>query len=328
MPFWKDKQVFVTGASGFIGFWLCKRLVELESHVTILLPDPHEQSELLRTDLVKSVRIVEGNLERSLHLEKVFKSCKIDTVFHLGAETQVKKALENPLATFETNIRGTYLLLEACRLAGLKRLILASSDKSYGIHKNLPYVEETPLQAIYPYDVSKACGDRLAMSYYHTYHLPIAITRCGNVYGGADFNWDRLVPGVLRNLYQDSRPLLRSNGLYLRDYIYVEDVVDGYLKIGELLEEKSLQGEAFNLSTGSPITVLDMVSKLQKLTHKEHLPPILENKAIAEIPHQYLDSRKALHILGWQPTTTLEEGLLKTVTWYSSYLEVTSCALS
>ncbi len=327
--FWKNKKVFITGASGFIGSWLCSRLLKLGSYIVILLPDPYEQSELIRSGLIHKVKVVHGHLEEIFLLQKILKDNQIDTVFHLGAQTQVRKALINPFETFETNVRGTYTLLEACRLNSslIKRIIIASSDKSYGNHLALPFTEETPLQARYPYDVSKACTDMISLSYYHTYHLPIAITRCGNVYGGGDFNWDRLIPGTLRNLYHNKPPIIRSDGLHLRDYVFIQDIIKGYLAIGEYLESASLQGEVFNLSTNHPSSVLDIVNTLAKFTHKEYLTPIILNQADNEIPHQYLTSSKAKNILSWTPSFSLEEGLHLTTNWYLEYMQVAESTL-
>lgn len=319
--FWKDKQVFVTGATGFIGSWLTRYLVGLGAHVTVLIYGDIPSSQLRRGGYLKKVRIVEGPLQDLQLLAKTLYEHDIDTVFHLGAQTQVTEALCDPFNTFEANIRGTYSLLEACRVQrrALKRIIVASSDKAYGVHADLPYVEETPFCPQSPYDVSKACADWIARSYYQTYHLPVVVTRCGNVYGGGDFNWDRLIPSVIKSLHQNQHPVLRSNGQSLRDYIFIADVVEAYLTLGAQLEEKTLHGEAFNFGTGKPIKTLDIVEHLIRLTNKKHFTPIIEDRATGEISEQYVSSQKAWDTLQWKPKFSFALGLSMTLEWYLQF---------
>lgn len=321
--FWKDKKVFVTGSTGFIGSWLTKRLVDLGAGISVLLYQSKNESELIRSGYINKVRVIEGGLQSYSTLEKVIFEYQIDTIFHLGAQTQVAEAILNPLETYESNIRGTYFLLEACRKHKqlLKRIVVASSDKAYGSSPSLPYLEETPLSANYPYDVSKACTDLIALSYYHTYRLPIAVTRCGNVYGGGDFNWDRLIPSTIQSLYHDKSPSLRSDGSSLRDYIFIEDIVNAYLTLAENLEKKSLGGQAFNFSTNQPTSVIKVVDLIGRFMKKVYLKPIIMNEARGEIKDQYLSSEKAKEILNWKPYFNLNLGLELTVDWYSNFFK-------
>lgn len=322
-PFWKDKKVFITGSTGFIGSWLTKRLVDLGAQVAILFYESNFESELVRSGYIKKVRIVKGLLQDYSILEKIIYENGIDTVLHLGAQTQVVEAILNPLETYESNVRGTYSLLEACRIhrKQVKRIVVASSDKAYGTSTILPYVEETPLRAVYPYDVSKACTDLIALSYYHTYGLPIVVSRCGNVYGGGDFNWDRLIPSVIKSFYDEISPRLRSNGESLRDYVFVEDIVNAYLMLGEQLEAKHLEGQAFNFSANQPKTVLEVVHLIGRFMKKDHLKPIIINEAQREIKNQYLNSEKAEKILNWKPYFNLNLGLQLTIDWYQNFFK-------
>jgi CDP-glucose 4,6-dehydratase len=265
---------------------------------------------------------VRGDVRDQVLLERVLGEYEIATVIHLAAQTIVGIANRNPISTFETNIQGTWALLEACRRSQLvKQIILASSDKAYGDHLKLPYDELTSLQGRHPYDVSKSCGDLLGTSYAATYGLPVVITRCGNFYGGGDLNWNRIVPGTIRSVLRGQRPIIRSDGQYVRDYFYVEDGAAAYLRLVECLAANpALAGEAFNFSNELQITVLDLVQRILSLMDS-NLEPDLRNEATNEIRHQYLDSSKARQTLSWQPLFSLEEGLRRTIAWYRDFLQ-------
>jgi CDP-glucose 4,6-dehydratase len=323
VAFWKDKQVLVTGGSGFIGSHLTRSLINQGAQVIVLCCDTQEKQRILRRQSLERLKMIQGYLQDYSLLEKILVEEKIDTVFHLGAQTQVTQALLSPLLTYESNIKGSYSLLEACRIHRkyLKRMIVASSDKVYGDSLELPYTEETPLKATYPYDVSKLCMDVMALSYYQTYGLPIAVTRCGNVYGGGDFNWERLIPSTICSLHEDCAPQLRSDGTALRDYIFIEDIVNAYLTLAENLEKKQLQGHVFNFGTSTPTSVLEVVSMISELMQKRHLIPIILNQAKQEIKHQYVSAKKARELLNWKPYFTLKTGLEMTVEWYLQFLE-------
>jgi CDP-glucose 4,6-dehydratase len=254
-------------------------------------------------------------------LERVLGEYEISTVIHLAAQTIVTIANRNPVSTFETNIGGTWALLEACRRSStVKQIVLASSDKAYGDHKTLPYDEEMPLQGTHPYDVSKSCADQIAHAYAVTYGLPIAITRCGNFYGGGDLNWNRIVPGTIRSVIRGHRPIIRSDGQYVRDYFYVEDGAAAYMLLAEALEENAnIRGEAFNFSNESQVAVFELVNKILEIMESDLIPNIL-NEAGNEIRNQYLSSAKARQALGWKPLFTLEEGLKRTIKWYEEFL--------
>lgn len=320
--FWSDKRVFVTGATGMVGACLVKELIAQGAYVTALVRDADPQSELFRSKAIEKVHVVNGALEDFGALERGINEHEVDTVFHLGAQTIVGTARRFPLATFEANVRGTYNLLEACRLhqSLVKRIVVASSDKAYGDQVRLPYTEETPLQGQYPYDVSKSCGDLIAQSYFHTYALPIGIARCGNIYGGGDLNWSRVVPGTIRSILKGDRPIIRSDGKYVRDYIYVKDVVQAYMRLAERLEDGAVQGQGFNFSVGKPLTVLEIVGVIQRLMHAEHLQPVIQNSAKGEILSQFLSSEKAGRLLNWEPSCGLEKGLEETINWYQAFL--------
>jgi CDP-glucose 4,6-dehydratase len=298
---WTERRVFVTGATGIVGSWLVKQLLESGAHVVALVRDWDPQTELIRSGDITRVAVVNGSLEDYATLERAINEHEIDTVFHLGAQPIVTTALRSPLPTFEANIRGSYNLLEACRVhRGLvSRIVVASSDKAYGEATTLPYTEEMPANGRHPYDVSKSCTDLLALSYAHTYGLPVAVARCGNIYGGGDLNWSRIVPGTIRSLWLDERPQIRSNGRYTRDYIFVDDVTDAYIALAERCGTDGVQGEAFNFSPQTRVTVIDIARLIQKLMNKPDLHPEILDTAKAEIRDQYLDSSKAKRALGW-----------------------------
>lgn len=323
---WNSSRVYVTGASGIVGSWLVKRLVAEGAYVVALIHDGDPQSELVRTGTLGRVSVVTGALEDYAVQERAINEHEIDTVFHLGAQPIVTTALRNPLPTFEANIRGTWNVLEACRVhSGLvKRVVVASSDKAYGDVPVLPYTEDMPVNGRHPYDVSKSCTDLLAMTYSHTYGLPVTVARCGNIYGGGDLNWSRIVPGTIRSLLSGERPIIRSDGRFVRDYIYVEDVVHAYLALGEAAERADVRGQAFNFSPETQVQVIEIVSALRRLAGRTDLEPVILDQVRAEIRDQYLDSSKATRVLGWQSAFTLEQGLTRTVAWYQQFLAAPS----
>ncbi len=318
--FWQDRPVLVTGGTGLLGGWLIRRLIEAEADVVCLVRDWMPRSELVSARLIEQVKVVRGDVRDQALLERVTGEYEIDTVFHLAAQTIVGIASRNPISTFETNIGGTWALLEACRRSPkVHQIVVASSDKAYGDQEQLPYNEDTPLQGRYPYDASKSCADLIAQSYAATYHLPIAITRCGNFYGGGDLNWNRVVPGTIRSVLRGQRPVIRSDGKFVRDYIYIEDAAAAYLLLAEKLAgNESLYGEAFNFSTESPMSVMELVERILKLMGTK-LKPVIRNETSNEILCQYLNAEKARHILGWASLCTLDEGLSHTIEWYKEY---------
>ena len=317
---WKNKNVFVTGATGFLGSNLTKRLIEKSAKVTILLRDYCQDSELTKSGNLKKVNIVSGKLEDFELILRTLNEYEIDTVFHLGAQTIVPTALRNPLSTFNSNIKGTWNLLEACRLVKtVKCVVAASTDKAYGTQETLPYSEEMELKGIFPYDVSKVCSDLLAQSYFKTYDLPVAITRCGNIYGPGDLNFSRIVPITIKSGLFNETLEIRSNGKFVRDYIFMDDVVEGNMKIAENIEKT--KGEAFNLSTNNRLSVLEVVDRTSKVMNKKIECKILD-KAKNEIKAQYLSSEKARKVLGWEAKYNFEEGIKKTINWYKAYFGV------
>ena len=320
--FWEGRRVFVTGATGIVGSRLVRSLLERQARVTALVYEVDRQSELYRSGDIRHVSAVHGELEDHPALVKALDEHEAETVFHLGAQPIVEVAHCLPLQTFEANIRGTYNLLEACRRNSnsVSEVVVASSDKAYGEAEELPYTEETPLNGRHPYEVSKSAADMLAQSYHHTFGLAVTIARCGNVYGPGDLNWSRLVPGTIRSFLRCERPVIRSDGSFVRDYVFVDDIVRSYMGLAEHAEEDGVRGEAFNFSAESPFTVMDVVSTLAKLMDCEHLEPDVRSTARGEIRSQYLSSAKARRVLGWQPRFTLEEGLDHTIRWYREFL--------
>ena len=323
--FWKGRTTFVTGATGLVGGWLTKKLYEAGADVVCLIRDYVPQSELVRTGLINKVKVVKGDICDKDLMERVMGEHEVDTVMHLAAQAIVGIANRNPVSTFEANIQGTWSVLEACRRSPMvKQIILASSDKAYGDQEILPYYENTPLQGIHPYDVSKSCADLIAHSYAHSYGLPVIITRCGNFYGGGDLNWNRIVPGTIRSIINGERPEIRSDGEFIRDYLYVEDGAAAYMLLAEKLAfNPSLKGEAFNVSTQKPVKVIDIVNKIL-LTMNSSLVPDIKNQASNEIREQYLDASKVNTMLNWKPQFDLDEGIQKTIKWYKEFLEGTS----
>ncbi len=321
--FWTDRTVFVTGATGLLGSALVKELVKRNASVVALVRDWVPEAELIGNGLLSQIKIVRGDLADKDLLERVIGEYEIETVFHLAAQTIVGIANRNPISTFESNIRGTWNLLEACRHSpSVKQIIVASSDKAYGINENLPYSEESPLKGTHPYDVSKSCADLIAQSYHTTFGLPVCVTRCGNLYGGGDLNWNRLIPGTIRSILRNESPIIRSDGSFIRDYFYVVDGALAYLHLAELMAAKpEVTGEAFNFSNEIQISVLELTNKILELMDVENLQPTILNEAKHEIPHQYLNAEKARRLLSWKPSFTLDKGLLKTIEWYRNFLE-------
>jgi CDP-glucose 4,6-dehydratase len=320
--FWLDRPTFVTGATGLVGGWLVKRLLDAGADVVCLVRDWVPQCELTRARLIERVRVVRGDVCDQAVLERSLGEYEIDTVIHLAAQTIVGIANRNPTSTFEANIRGTWCLLEACRRSPkVNAIVLASSDKAYGDQEQLPYDEHTPLQGRHPYDVSKSCADLIARAYAVTYGLPVAITRCGNFYGGGDLNWNRIVPGTIRSILRGLRPVVRSDGNYVRDYFYVEDGAAAYMLLAESLAARpELRGDAFNFSNELPVTVLELVQRILTMMGSD-LTPDIRNEATHEIRHQYLSAARARQALGWQPLFGLDDGLRRTIQWYAAFLE-------
>lgn len=320
--FWHRKNVFITGCTGFLGSWLTLALVNRGANVVGLVRDNVPRANFFRLELDKRITSVRGEVENYFLLERIINEYEIDTVFHLAAQTIVTIANRNPMATFETNIKGTWNLLEACRRnSTVNRIIVASSDKAYGEHKNLPYQEETPLRGSYPYDVSKSCEDLIAAMYHNTYQMPVCVTRCANFYGGGDLNFNRIVPGTIRSVIFNESPTIRSDGTSIRGYIYILDAAEAYLLLAEKMDELSIQGESFNFSNEIQLSVLDITRKILELMGKEDLKPIVQNKATSEIKHQYLSAEKAKKLLGWQAKYSLDDGLKETIDWYREFFK-------
>jgi CDP-glucose 4,6-dehydratase len=314
--------VLVTGATGMVGSWMCRRLVDTGARVVALVRDADPQSELLRSRTIERISVVNGCLERYGDVERAVNEGEVDTIFHFGAQTIVGTARRSPLPTLAANVMGTTHVLEAARVhPGLvERVVVASSDKAYGAQAVLPYTEETALTGRDPYEVSKSAGDLVAQAYHTTYGLPVGIARCGNIYGGGDLNWSRIVPGSIRALLSGERLVIRSDGRFLRDYIFVEDVVDAYLALGESITTRGTAGEAFNFSEGTPLSVLEMYRAVAEALGVEAVEPVILNQADGEIRDQYLDSGKARERLDWKPRYGLREGLARTVEWYAALL--------
>lgn len=325
---WKNKNVFITGATGLLGSWLTKFIVDDGANVIALNRDIVPKSILWSSSqefayIKDKLTVVHGCLEDYQFLERVINEYEIEVVFHLGAQTIVGTANRNPLSTFESNIRGTYNLLEACRRNKelIKAIVVASSDKAYGVQEKLPYDEKTPLRGTHPYDVSKSCADLISYTYFNTYKLPVCVTRCGNLYGPGDLNFNRIIPGTIQSLLNGENPIIRSDGSYIRDYFYVKDGALAYKTLAERMIENEIFGESFNFSNEIQVTVLELVRKIIEIMEVDFEPKIL-GKATNEIKHQYLSARKAKSMLNWLPNFTLEEGLKETIDWYKMFLKL------
>lgn len=319
--FWQDRRVFITGCTGFLGSWLTAALVNLGADVVGLVRDHVPQAQLFRNGTVGKMTLVNGELTDYALLERTLAEYEINTIFHLAAQTIVGIANRSPLSTFETNIRGTWLLLEAARRnPTIEGIVVASSEKAYGQPQYLPFVEEHPLQGNHPYDVSKSAVDLIAQTYAHTYQVPAAITRFSNLYGGGDLNWNRLLPGTIRSVLRGQAPVIRSDGSFKRDYVYVEDAVDAYLILAERAGQPGICGEAFNFGLGHPVTALEVVQTIIRVSEHPHLQPLILDEVRNEIRDEYLRAEKARLILDWQPQHNLEDGLAKTMAWYRDFL--------
>ncbi len=319
--FWLEKNVLVTGASGFLGSWVVGELASKGANTTIIMRDLVPESMLFETGDYKKTRIVRGDFEDYWTVERAMNEYEIETVFHLGAQAIVGAANRSPVATFKANIEGTWNVMEAARNSKLvKKVVFASSDKAYGDQDKLPYTEEAPLHGRHPYDVSKSCADLIAQSYYYTYGLPVCITRCGNLYGPGDLNFNRIIPGTIKSVLLGEKPVIRSDGTYIRDYFFVRDAADAYIRLAENMGRKEVLGQAFNFSTANRITVLELVQKILK-GMKSDLKPVILNEAGGEIKNQYLSSEKAKKLLGWEAKYPIEKGLKETIPWYVSFIK-------
>jgi CDP-glucose 4,6-dehydratase len=325
--FWLDRPTLVTGATGLVGGAVVRRLLDAGADVVCLVRDRVPDSEFTRAGYDGRVKVVSGDVRDQPALERVLGEYEVNTVLHLAAQTLVPVANRNPVSTFETNVAGTWAVLEACRRSPLvKQIVLASSDKAYGTADRLPYDEDTPLRGRHPYDVSKSCADLIAQAYAATYGTPVAITRCGNFYGPGDLNWNRIVPGTIRSVVRGQRPVIRSDGQSVRDYFYVDDGAAAYLLLAEkLAADPTLRGEAFNFSNEDTVTVLALVQRLLRLLGS-NLTPDVRNDAANEIPAQSLSADKARRRLGWKPLFTLDDGLRRTVQWYTELFRTRGAA--
>ena len=321
LDFWRDRPVFVTGGSGLLGGWLVNRLLSARARLVCLVRDRLPNPQVVSSELLQHARLIQGDIRDQLLIERTLQENRIDTVFHVAAQAVVGIANKNPVATFETNIQGTWCVLEACRQnPGVRQVVVSSSDKAYGEQAELPYHEEMPLLGLHPYEISKACADQLAMSYGKSYGLPVAITRCGVMFGGGDLNWNRIVPGTIRSLRLGQRPVIRSDGRFTRDYLYANDAAAAHMHLAHKLAiDRSLAGEAFNFSHEVRITVVELVGRIVQLMGSS-LTPEIRNEASQEIRTQFLSSAKARDRLDWQPLHSMSEALSETVRWYNSYL--------
>ena len=324
--FWRDRRVLITGCTGMLGSWITLRLLELGADVVGIVRDNVPHSELVRSGGIKQLNVVRGSITDSDLVLRVFSDYEIQTCIHLAAQTAVGIANRAPVPTFETNIRGSWIVMDAARRwPGLEQMLVASSDKAYGAHKDLPYSESVALKGDHPYDVSKSCTDMIARTYANTYGLPVAITRCANMYGGGDLNWNRIVPGTMRSVIKTEQPVIRSDGKPRRDYVYVQDIVRACIMLIENLAEDrdAHSGMAYNFGTDDPVSALEMVENILNTAGDNNVKPIIQNAASNEIQDQYLSSKLAEERLGWKAEYSLQDGLRETFEWYSAFLSQT-----
>ena len=322
VKFWRNRNVFITGGFGLLGSALVEELHALGANITLLKRDHAASSRLLTLPAFQHCNIVNGDFEDYDVVYRALNEYEIDTVLHVGAQPIAPVGNRAPLPTLRANIMGTANMLEAARLSPLvKRMIVASSDKAYGPQPVLPYTEEASLKGTHPYDVSKSCTDLLAQMYYNTYKLPVCVTRCGNLYGPGDLNWQRVIPETITHLYHGEAPVIRSDGKFIRDYFFIRDAAHAYLRLAEEMDRPEIVGQAFNFSTGNRFTVIDIVKEVAKAFGRTDLEPVILNQAKAEIVEQTLSSEKAARLLNWKPQFTVEEGLAETVAWYKKYFD-------
>jgi CDP-glucose 4,6-dehydratase len=325
--FWEGRSVFVTGAGGFVASWLAHRLAELGAQVTVVLRDEPMLSNFRVLRLGERLNMVRGSITDEGLVDRILNEYEVDSCFHLAAQAIVGIANRSPISTFESNIKGTWCVLEACRVSKtVERVVVASSDKAYGSQPVLPYTEDMALLGVNPYDASKACTDILARSYQRTFDMPLAIARCANIYGGGDLNFSRLIPGSIRSALAGERPIIRSDGTPVREYLYVDDAVTAYLTLGEHARDKRVCGNAFNFGTDYPISAMDLVRRILMIAGAANLEPDVRGtgRLVGEIDRQYLNSELAQRTLGWRPAIRLEEGLGRTVAWYRNFLDTRS----
>lgn len=321
-PFWQDRPVAITGATGFLGSHVTRLLSELGAEVVILVRDEVPPTPVVDEWRRDRVSVVRGDVRDQEVLERLLGEYQVDAVFHLAAQTQVQTANRNAVSTLDSNIRGAWTVLEACRRTPtVARVVLASSDKAYGSQPELPYTEDMPLLARHPYDVSKACADLIALSYHTAFGVPVSVTRCGNFFGPGDTNWERLVPGTSRSLLRGERPIVRSDGSPTRDYLHVVDGALAYLCVAEAFDgDAPVAGEAFNFSTETPLAVRELVALMIEVSGRPELEPDVRASAQHEIDHQFLSAEKARKVLGWSPKFTMQEALADTYAWYGRFL--------
>ena len=319
--YWSGKRVLVTGASGMVGSWLTQWLAGSGAYTVAFIADTDPQSELVRSGTINKVSVVNGRLENYDDVERAINNHEVDSIFHLGAQPIVGAADRAPRHTFESNIQGTWNLLDACRVLSplVKRIVVASSDKAYGTQPILPYTEDMSMNGDHPYEVSKSCTDLISTTYARTYGTPVTIARCGNIYGGGDLNWNRIVPGTFRSLLRGEQPVLRSDGTFVRDYLHVDDIVSAYLTLGEQTDKPEFAGQGFNFSDESPLTVMQIYKAICEAAGWKDTEPLILNAASSEIQDQYLDSMKAHNVLGWRASVTLEDGLKRSFDWYRNF---------
>lgn len=319
--YWRGKTALVTGATGLVGSWLSAELAARGAHVVGLVRDQVPNSNLYRMGADRMIDIARGDICDYEAVLRVINEYEVDTVFHLAAQTIVGIANRAPLSTFDANIRGTWNLLEAARLSPrIERFVMASSDKAYGAQEELPYLEDAPLVGLHPYDASKSCADLIAQTYYHSYGLPVGVSRCGNIFGGGDLNFNRIFPETMRAVWEGRRPVVRSDGTPTRDYLYVLDVVEAYLALARAQDDPDLRGRAYNFSYELPRTVAEIVTEITAVLGRPDLEPDIRGEGMpkGEIPHQYLAAKRAREELGWSPRFGLEDGIKATYEWYAA----------
>jgi CDP-glucose 4,6-dehydratase len=318
---WHGRVALVTGCTGLLGCWVSRRLCDLGARVVGLVRDAVTDGHPFeRFGLRDRMKLVTGSVDDFDLVRRLVAEERVQVILHLAGQSRVHVAAERPRLAFEVNIRGTWNVLEAVRVAGTRTpVVLASSGTVYGTADELPFTEDTPLRSTSPYDASKACAESVARSYHATFGVPVCLVRSGNLYGGGDLHIERIVPGTIRALLSGERPVIQGDGRAVRDYLYVDDAARAYVMLAEATDDSEIAGEAFNLGAERPTTVADIVETIMRVGGRPDLTAHVLGRPAPAVPAMVLSSLKARKAVGWRAETPLETGLASTIAWYREF---------